>query len=252
VIHFIGAGPGAPDLLTVRAQRLIARCRVCLYAGALVPADVLSGCPPGACLVDTQHLDLDQIIDEMHVADGRGDEVARLHSGDLSIYSAAAEQMRRLDALGIPWDVTPGVPAFAAAAAAIGRELTIPGLAQTVVLTRYGRRASPMPAGEELGSLAAHGATLVIHLGAQAIDEIVQALVPHYGPDCPVAVVVRASWSDELVLRGTLGDITATVQVAGVRRTATILVGPALAAEGFRDSHLYSAARERPAAEAAR
>jgi precorrin-4/cobalt-precorrin-4 C11-methyltransferase len=244
-VHFIGAGPGAPDLLTLRAQRLIGSCPVCLYAGALVPPEVLAHAPRDARLIDTQHLDLDQIVAAMQAADERGEDVARLHSGDLSIYSAAAEQMRRLDALGIPWDVTPGVPAFAAAAAALGRELTIPGIAQTVVLTRYGRRASPMPPGEELGSLARHGATLVIHLGVQAIDEIVAALVPHYGPGCPVAVVARASWPDELVLRGTLGSIGAAVRAARIRRTATILVGPALAADGFCDSHLYSPSRER-------
>jgi precorrin-4/cobalt-precorrin-4 C11-methyltransferase len=245
MIHFIGAGPGAPDLLTLRAQRLIAACPVCLYAGSLVPAEVLAHAPAGARLVDTQHLDLDRIVAEMRAAHERGEDVARLHSGDLSIYSAAAEQMRRLDALGIPWDVTPGVPAFAAAAAALRRELTVPGVAQTVVLTRYGRRASPMPPGEKLSGLAAHGATLVIHLGAQAIDEIAATLLPHYGPHCPAAVVARASWPDELVLRGTLATIPALVREAGVRRTATIVVGPALAAEGFRDSHLYSHARDR-------
>lgn len=244
-VHFIGAGPGAPDLLTLRAQRLIASCATCLYAGALVPAEVLGHAREDARLVDTQRLDLDQIVAEMRAAHERGEHVARLHSGDLSIYSAAAEQMRRLDALGIPWDVTPGVPAFAATAAALGRELTLPGVAQTVILTRYGRRASPIPDGERLGALAAHGATLVIHLGAQAIDEIAESLTPHYGGDCPAAVVARASWPDELVLRGTLTTIAAAVRAAGVRRTATIVVGPALAAEGFRDSHLYSPERER-------
>jgi precorrin-4/cobalt-precorrin-4 C11-methyltransferase len=245
VIHFIGAGPGAPDLLTLRAQRLIAACPVCLYAGALVPPEVLAHAPAGARLIDTQDLDLDQIVAELQAAHEREEDVARLHSGDLSIYSAAAEQMRRLDALGIPWDVTPGVPAFAAAAASLRRELTVPGVAQTVVLTRYGRCASPMPAGEDLAGLAAHGATLVIHLGAQAIDEIVATLAPHYGQDCPAAVVARASWRDEVVLRGTLATVATQVHAAGIRRTATILVGPALAAEGFRDSHLYSRARER-------
>jgi precorrin-4/cobalt-precorrin-4 C11-methyltransferase len=245
-VHFIGAGPGAPDLLTLRAQRLIAGSPVCLYAGALVPAEVLAHAPAGARVIDTQHLDLDAIVAAMEDAHARGHDVARLHSGDLSIYSAAAEQMRRLDELGIPWDVTPGVPAFAAAAATLRRELTVPGVAQTVVLTRYGRRASPMPAGEDLAGLAAHGATLVVHLGAQAIEEIVAAITPHYGGDCPVAVVARASWPDEVVLRGTLDDIAAQVREAGIRRTATILVGPALAASGFRDSHLYSKARERP------
>jgi precorrin-4/cobalt-precorrin-4 C11-methyltransferase len=244
-VHFIGAGPGAPDLLTLRAQRLIATSPVCLYAGALVPTEILAHAPAGARLVDTQHLDLDAIVGELAGAYERRQDVARLHSGDVSIYSACAEQMRRLDALGIPWDVTPGVPAFAAAAAALRRELTIPEVAQTVILTRYGRRASAMPQGEDLGALAAHRATLVVHLGAQAIGEIAATLAAHYGEDCPAAVVARASWPDELVLRGTLATIASAVEQAGVRRTATILVGPALAAEGFRDSHLYSRARER-------
>jgi precorrin-4/cobalt-precorrin-4 C11-methyltransferase len=245
-VHFIGAGPGAPDLLTLRAQRLIASCPVCLYAGALVPREVLEHAPAHARVIDTQHLDLDAIVAELQAAHARGEDVARVHSGDVSIYSAAAEQMRRLDALEIPWDITPGVPAFAAAAAALGRELTIPEVAQTVILTRYGRQASAMPPGEDLVGLAAHGATLAIHLGAQAIEEIAATLVPHYGTDCPVAVVARASWPDELILRGTLASIAEEVRTAGVRRTATILVGPALAAEGFRDSHLYSHERERP------
>lgn len=244
-VHFIGAGPGAPDLLTLRAQRLIASSSVCLYAGALVPPEILAHAPAGARVVDTQDLTLEQIVAELGGAHARGEDVARLHSGDVSIYSACAEQMRRLDALGIPWDVTPGVPAFAAAAAALRRELTIPEVAQTVILTRHGRRASAMPPGEELGALAAHGATLVVHLGAQAVGEIAQTLAAHYGADCPAAVVARASWPDELVLRGTLATIASAVEEAGVRRTATILVGPALAAEGFRDSHLYSRARER-------
>jgi precorrin-4/cobalt-precorrin-4 C11-methyltransferase len=244
-VHFIGAGPGAADLLTLRGQRLVADCQVCLYAGALVPPEIVAHAPQGARIVDTQHLTLDEIVDELRAADARGEDVARLHSGDLSIYSAAAEQLRRLDELGIAWDVTPGVPAFAAAAAALGCELTVPGVAQTVILTRYGRRASAMPPGEQLAALAAHGATLVVHLGAQAIDEIAATLEGHYGPECPAAVVARASWSDELVLRGTLATIAAQTRDAGVRRTATILVGPALGARDFRDSHLYSAARDR-------
>ena len=247
-VHFIGAGPGAPDLLTLRAQRLIASSPVCLYAGALVPREVLAHAPVGARVIDTQQLDLDEIVAELEQANERGEDVARLHSGDLSIYSATAEQMRRLDALEIPWDVTPGVPAFAAVAAALRRELTIPEVAQTVILTRYGRQASAMPAGEDLAGLAGHGATLVIHLGAQAIDEIAATLAPHYGAECPVAVVARASCPDEVIVRGTLATIAAAVHTAGVRRTATIVVGPALAAEGFRDSHLYSPARERPPA----
>jgi precorrin-4/cobalt-precorrin-4 C11-methyltransferase len=246
-VHFIGAGPGAADLLTLRAARLIAACPVCVYAGSLVPEAMLAHAPAGARLVDSKDLTLDEIVEELRGAHARGEDVARLHSGDLSIYSAAAEQMRRLDELAIPWDVTPGVPAFAAAAASLGRELTVPGVAQTVILTRHRRRSSAMPAGEQLGALAAHGATLVIHLGAQAIDEIAAALVPHYGEDCPAAVVARASWPDELVLRGTLAGIAAAVKAAGVKRTATVIVGPALAPRGFRDSHLYSAARERGA-----
>ncbi len=244
-VHFIGAGPGAADLLTLRGRDLIAACPVCLYAGALVPPEIVAHAPPGARVVDTQGLTLDAIVEELRAADERGHDVARLQSGDLSLYSAVAEQMRRLDALAIAWDVTPGVPAFAAAAAALRCELTVPGVAQTVILTRHGRRASAMPAGEELAGLAAHGATLVVHLGAQAIDEIAAALVPHYGAGCPAAVVARASWLDELVLRGTLETIAAMTSEAGIRRTATILAGPALGARDFRDSHLYSAARDR-------
>ena len=244
-VHFIGAGPGAPDLLTIRGRDLIATSPVCLYAGALVPDEILAHAPPGARLVDTQHLTLDEIVAEYERAHDRDEDVARLHSGDLSIYSAAAEQMRRLDALGIPWDVTPGVPAFAAAAATLRRELTVPEVAQTVILTRYGARASAIPPGERLAGLAEHGTTLVIHLGAQAIEEIAGTLIPHYGEDCPAAVVARASWADEIVVRARLADIAGDVRAANIRRTATILVGPALAAEGFRDSHLYSDGRER-------
>jgi len=244
-VHFIGAGPGAADLLTLRAARLIASSPVCVYAGALVPPDVLVHAPPGARLVDTQRLSLEQIVDELRAADGRSEDVARLHSGDLSIYSACGEQMRRLDELGIAWDVTPGVPAFAAAAASLRRELTLPGLAQTVILTRHSRRSTPLPAGEDLAGLAAHRATLVLHLAVQAIEEIVATLTPHYGADCPVAVVARASWPDELVVTGSLDSIAGAVRAAGIERTAVIIVGHALAASGFRDSHLYSAARER-------
>jgi precorrin-4/cobalt-precorrin-4 C11-methyltransferase len=244
-VHFIGAGPGAPDLLTLRAQRLIAQAPVVLYAGALVPPEILAHAPQDARIIDTQHLHLDDIVAEYVVAQAACHDVARLHSGDLSIYSAAAEQMRRLDDLGIPWDVTPGVPAFAAAAAALRCELTVPEVAQTVILTRYGKLASKIPPGEDLASLAAHGTTLVVHLGTQAIAEIVATVTPHYGRDCPAAVVARASWPDELVLQGTLATIAAQVHEAGIRRTATILVGPALGARGFRDSHLYSKARDR-------
>ena len=244
-VHFIGAGPGAADLITLRAQRLIAASPVVMYAGALVPAEVLGHAPPGARLIDTQRLDLDAIVAEYRGARERDEDVARLHSGDMSIWSAAAEQMRRLDELGIAYDVTPGVPAFAAAAATLGRELTLPGVAQTVILTRHARRATPMPEGEELEALAAHRATLVLHLAVQAIDELAPVLARHYGGDGAVAVVARASHSDELVLRGTLATIAAQVREAGVRRTAVIIVGPALGDPGFCDSHLYSADRAR-------
>ncbi|MDO8213627.1 precorrin-4 C(11)-methyltransferase [Conexibacter sp. CPCC 206217] len=247
IVHFIGAGPGAPDLLTLRAQRLIAASPVCLYAGALVPPEVLEHAPEGARIVDTQHLELDGIVEEFTRAQTNGEDVARLHSGDLSIYSALGEQTRRLDALGIDWDMTPGVPAFAAASAALRRELTLPGVAQSVILTRYRRQASAMPGGEELSALAAHGTTLVLHLGVQAMEELVDVLVPHYGADCPAAVVARASWPDELILRGTLATIAAQVAESGVRRTAAILVGPALSGRDFAESFLYSKGRDRPA-----
>jgi precorrin-4/cobalt-precorrin-4 C11-methyltransferase len=244
-VHFIGAGPGAADLITLRAQRLIAASPVVLYAGALVPGEVLEHAPAGARLVDTRNLDLDAIVAEYAAAQERGEDVARLHSGDISIWSAAAEQMRRLDELGIGYDVTPGVPAFAAAAATLGRELTLPGVAQTVIHTRHARRATPMPDGEELDGLAAHGATLVLHLAVQAIDELAPRLAAHYGADGAVAVVARATHPDELVLRGTLATIAEQVREGGVRRTAVIIVGPALGDPGFCDSHLYSAARTR-------
>jgi precorrin-4/cobalt-precorrin-4 C11-methyltransferase len=244
-VHFIGAGPGAPDLLTLRGQRLVATSPVCLYAGALVGPEVLEHTPAGARLVDTQGLDLDAIVAELGAAHRRGEEVARLQSGDLSIWSAVAEQARRLDELEIPWDLTPGVPAFAAAAASLRQELTLPGVAQTVILTRYARRATPMPPGEELEALATHRTTLVLHLAAQAVDEVVATLAPHYGADCPTAVVARASCPDELVLRGTLATIAEEAARAGVRRSAVILVGPALAAGDFGESHLYSPTRSR-------
>jgi precorrin-4/cobalt-precorrin-4 C11-methyltransferase len=247
-VHFIGAGPGAADLLTLRGARLISQCPVCVYAGSLVPPEVLGHAPEGARLVDTQRLSLGEIVEELRAAEQRGEDVARLHSGDLSIYSALGEQTRRLDELGIPWDVTPGVPAFAAAAAALGRELTLPGVAQSVILTRYSRESTAMPPGEELASLAAHGSTLVLHLAVQALDEIVEALVPHYGPGCPAVVVARASWPDELIMTGTLATIASAVREAGVRRTAVVMVGQALARAGFDESHLYSASRDRPSA----
>ena len=245
-VYFVGAGPGAPDLITLRAQRLLARTPVCLFAGSLVPAEVLEHCPPGARLVDTQHLDLDEITAELVRAHERGQDVVRLCSGDPAVFSAVAEQARRLDAAGVPYEIVPGVPAFAAAAAALGRELTVPEVGQTVVLTRIAHAASAMPPGEELPSLAATGATLVLHLAVGRIDAVVADLLPPYGPDCPVAVVAYASRPDEVLLRGTLADIASQVKQAGIKRTAVIVVGRVLAAEGFRDSHLYSADRERP------
>lgn len=244
-VHFIGAGPGAADLITLRAQRLIAASPVVLYAGALVPAEVVAHALADARLIDTRDLDLDAIVAEYVAAQERGADVARLHSGDVSIWSAAAEQMRRLDELQIAYDITPGVPAFAAAAASLGRELTLPGVAQTVILTRHARRATPMPPGEELDALAAHGATLVLHLAVQAIEELAPKLAEHYGGDGPVAVVARASHPDEVVLRGTLATIAAQVREAGVRRSAVIIVGPALGDAAFSDSHLYSPGRAR-------
>jgi precorrin-4/cobalt-precorrin-4 C11-methyltransferase len=238
-VHFIGAGPGAADLVTVRGRDLIARCPVCLYAGSIVPRELLQYCPPGARIVDTAPMSLDEIEAEFVTAHGNGQDVARLHSGDLSIYSALAEQVRRLDRLGIPYTVTPGVPAFAAAAAVLGRELTVPEIAQSVVLTRMPGRASSMPEGEKLAAFAATGATLVIHLAIQSISAIVDELLPHYGAECPVAVVVRASCPDERVLRGTLGTIRAQVAAEPIERTALVLVGQALAAHDFRESALY-------------
>jgi precorrin-4/cobalt-precorrin-4 C11-methyltransferase len=244
-VHFIGAGPGAADLITLRGAKLLASSPVCLYAGALVPTELLGHCPAGARLVDTANLDLDQITDELVAAHDTGHEVARLHSGDPSVFSAMAEQMRRLDAAGVPYDVTPGVPAFAAAAASLRRELTVPGVGQTVVLTRTSARATPMPPGEDLDTLGRSGATMVLHLAVQRIEAVVAELVPNYGPDCPVAVVARASRDDEVVLRGTLADIAAQVHEADIKRTAVIVVGRVLAATQFLDSHLYSTTRPR-------
>ena len=243
-VHFIGAGPGAPDLITVRGLRLIERCPVCLYAGSLVPQAVVAAAPAGARVIDTAPLTLDGIIAEMADAHAHGLEVARVHSGDPSLYGAIAEQMRKLDALGIPYDVTPGVPAFAAAAAALRQELTLPEIAQTVVLTRTAMQASDIPPGERLEELGRSRATLAIHLSIRNLGYVERALTPHYGPDCPVAVVCRASWPDELVIRATLSTIARKVRAAKLTRTALILVGPALAASGFRDSALYDPGHE--------
>jgi precorrin-4/cobalt-precorrin-4 C11-methyltransferase len=240
-VHFIGAGPGAPDLITVRGRELIARCPVCLYAGSMVPAALLVCCPPGARVVDTAPLSLDEIEAEFVAAHEAGLDVARLQSGDLSIYSALAEQLRRLERRGIPYTLTPGVPAFAAASAAIGRELTLPEIAQSVVLTRVGGRASRMPESETLAAFAVTQATLAIHLAVHALGKVVAELAPLYGDDCPVAVVAEASRPGEKIVRGTLGDIVAKIDAKPIERTALILVGRALAAEEFRDSALYDA-----------
>jgi precorrin-4/cobalt-precorrin-4 C11-methyltransferase len=248
-VWFVGAGPGAPDLLTLRAQRLLAEAPVVLYAGSLVPDEILAATRLDVRLVDTADLDLDAITAELVRAHGQGHDVVRLHSGDPSIFSAVAEQARRLDAEGVPWQVVPGVPAFAAAAAALRQELTLPGVGQTVVLTRTAARATPMPPGEELASLGATRCTLVLHLAVQNVDQVVAELVPHYGAGCPVAVVARASWPDEVVLRCTLAGLAERVREHGIRRTAIIVVGEVLAhgpGGDFRDSHLYSPDRERP------
>jgi len=240
-VHFIGAGPGAADLITLRGRDLIARCPVCLYAGSIVPRALLAHCPPGARVIDTAPLSLDEIEAEFTTAHAAGFDVARLHSGDLSVYSALAEQLRRLRRRGIPYSLTPGVPAFAAAAAALECELTVPEVAQSVVLTRVDGRASRMPEAEKLATFAATGATLVIHLAIHRLESIVKELTPFYGADCPAAVVVQATSPDERILRGTLADIAAKVVAARIERTALILVGRALDADDFRDSALYDA-----------
>jgi precorrin-4/cobalt-precorrin-4 C11-methyltransferase len=238
-VHFIGAGPGAPDLLTLRGRDLIAASPVCLYAGSLIPQAILAHCPPGCRIINSAPLSLDEIITELSAAHAAGQDVARLHSGDLSVWSAMGEQLRRLRALGIPYDVTPGVPSFAAAAAAIGAELTLPGLAQSVVLTRTEGRATPMPPQETLAAFGATGATLALHLSVHLTEKIVADLTPHYGADCPVAVVWRASWPDQRIIRATLETLSAAIPPE-VDRTALILIGPALAAEGFAESRLYA------------
>ncbi len=244
-VHFIGAGPGAADLLTLRGRDLIARCPVCLYAGSLVPVGVLQHCPPGARIVDTAPLSLDAIIAEMQAAEDAGLDVARLHSGDLAIWSAVGEQTRRLERLKIPFTLTPGVPSFAAAAAALGRELTLPEVAQSLVLTRTSGRASAMPASESLSAFAATRATMAIHLSIHALARVVGELTPFYGDECPIALVYRASWPDERIVRGTLATIKQLAGEAPMEHTALILVGPALGAEDFRESALYDAGYDR-------
>ncbi|BBP98691.1 precorrin-4 C(11)-methyltransferase [Burkholderia sp. SFA1] len=237
-VYFIGAGPGDPELITVKGQRLIRECPVILYAGSLVPEAVLAGHRAAQC-IDTAELDLDAIVALLQQAHANGQDVARVHSGDPSLYGAIGEQIRRLDALAIPYEVVPGVTAAAASAAALKRELTLPGISQTVIFTRYATKTS-MPEGESLADLARHRATLAIHLGVRHIERIVADLLPHYGADCPVAVVFRASWPDETRVEGTLADIAPKVRAAGMERTAMILVGRVLAADGFADSTLYA------------
>jgi precorrin-4/cobalt-precorrin-4 C11-methyltransferase len=243
-VHFIGAGPGAVDLITLRGRDLIAACPVCLYAGSLVPEGILAHCPPGARIVNTALLSLDEIISEIATAHAESKDVARLHSGDLSIWSAMGEQLRRLRALGIPYTVTPGVPAFSAAAAALQAELTLPGLAQSVVLTRMPGRASAMPEGESLTAFAATGAVLAVHLSVHMLDQLIAELTPHYGADCPVAIVWRASWPDQRIIRATLGTLDAAVGPE-LERTALIFVGRTLGSDDFAESRLYAADYDR-------
>ena len=238
-VHFIGAGPGAPDLLTLRGRDLIAGSPVCLYAGSLVPEGILAHCPKDARIVNTAPLSLDEIMGEISAAHAAGQDVARLHSGDLSVWSAMGEQLRRLRALGIPFDVTPGVPSFAAAAAALEAELTLPGLCQSVVLTRTSGRATAMPPTENLAAFAATGAVLAIHLSIHILDKVLSDLMPHYGASCPVAVVWRASWPDQRIVRATLGTLEHAL-AGEMERTALILVGRTLGAEGFDESRLYA------------
>lgn len=244
-VHFIGAGPGAPDLLTLRGRDLIAASPVCLYAGALVPREILAFAPSGARIIDTAELTLDAIVAECAHAHALGHDVARLQSGDLSLWSATAEQTRRLEALGIPYDLTPGVPSFAAAAAALGRELTLPHVAQTVILTRTSTNSTAMPPGEDLATLGRSRATLALHLSLGNLAQIVAELTPLYGAACPIAVVYRASWPDERVLRGTLATLEAIVAEARIDRNALVFVGRTLDAWAFGESHLYSTERER-------
>ena len=241
-VHFIGAGPGAPDLITVRGRDLIAHCPVCLYAGSLVPEAVIAHAPPDAEVIDTAPLTLDRIMAIIERAHGNGLDISRVHSGDLSLYSAIAEQIRRLQALDIPYDLTPGVPAFSAAAAALGQELTLPGICQTVILTRTSMKSSPMPEGEDLATLAKSGATLAIHLSVRNLRHIRRTLVPVFGEDCPAVVVFRASWPDQQIVRGSLNTIADLVRQARITRTALLLTGPGLAGAAFDDSRLYDSA----------
>jgi precorrin-4/cobalt-precorrin-4 C11-methyltransferase len=238
-VYFIGAGPGAADLITLRGQRLIERCPVCLYAGSLVPTEIVAAAPAGALVRDTAPMHLDEIVAEMAAAAARGEDVARVHSGDPSIYGAVAEQMRRLDTLGIAYEVVPGVPAFAGAAARLATELTLPEISQTIILTRTSGKASPMPEGESLEILGQSKATLAIHLSVRNLAYVEQALTPHYGADCPVIVIYRATWPDEEIIVTTLGEMRARVREEKLTRTALVFVGRVFGATRFRDSSLY-------------
>ncbi|MEM9050033.1 MAG: precorrin-4 C(11)-methyltransferase [Pseudomonadota bacterium] len=242
-VHFIGAGPGDPELITLRGARLIAACPVCLYAGSLVPPAVIAGAPPDARIRDTAAMTLDEIIDEIAAAHAQGQDIARVHSGDPSLYGAIAEQIRRLRGLGIPFDITPGVPAYAAAAAALGQELTQPEIAQTVILTRTAMQSSAMPVGEDLATLGASGATLAIHLSIRNLRAIERQLIPLYGADCPVVVAYRVGWPDQMLLHGRLDDIREKARAAQLTRTALVLVGRVFAQNAFPDSALYDPAR---------
>lgn len=239
-VHFIGAGPGAADLITLRGARLVGQSPVCLYAGSLVPPEIVALAPKDARVIDTAPMSLDEIEAEFVRADRAGADVARLHSGDLSVWSAMGEQIARLEKHGIAYTVTPGVPSFAAAAAALGRELTLPEVAQSLVLTRTKGRASAMPPAETLAAFAATGATLAVHLSIHVLEKVVAEAMPFYGMECPAAVVCRASWPDQRIVRGTLADIVAKVEAAPIERTALILIGRALAGELRRESALYS------------
>ena len=244
-VYFIGAGPGAADLMTLRGKSLIERCAVCLYAGSIVPRDVLKWCPENARIVDSAPMSLDEIEAIFHDAEENGQDVARLHSGDLAMWSAVNEQVRRLKRLSIPYEFVPGVPAFAAAAAALGQELTVPAEAQSLVLTRVQGRASPMPSGETLENFAQSGATLAIHLAIHALPEVVARLTPFYAANCPVVIVAHASRAEEKIITGTLADIEDRFAADPVERTAIILVGPALGIEDYRESALYDAEYQR-------
>ena len=240
-VHFIGAGPGAPDLITLRGRDQVAACPVCLYAGSLVPAEVVAFAPSDARVIDTASLNLDEIMAEIEAAHGRGQDIARVHSGDPSLYGAIGEQIKRLKALDIDYTIPPGVPAFAASAAALGLELTLPDISQTIILTRTAMKSSAMPAGEELASLGRSGATLAIHLSARNLRQVCRDLIPHYGEDCPVALVYRASWPDQEIIRGTLADIREKTRAAKLTRTALVLVGRVLDTDKATDSRLYAA-----------